>query len=399
MSRTGSRWVFLVCILISMSRGETYYNVQIIKEQHTGHKCHRNCFATLVKMSNNHLSATFTGKFTSNEFDMTTELGIYTTEDVQQEAESRTLSYKVVVYSLIGIIGFIGNCFVVVIIVTTPKMRKKHTNWYLVQQSVLDSLGSLFMMFDALTHGMSLAYVGIGGELRCRLVTSGFLLWGFYMASTYNLVAITIDRYFEVVHAIYHKNHFTERLVILLLAIPWLASFTFGCTGLSLAYVVDGECTQFNFKAAWGGLALGWSAFLLQFFLPIVVMVYCYSKIAYSLRQLAKAMSSSNRKEEKASKATTNIVKTLVIVCLCFIVCWIWNSVLFLLASMGWPVDFGGWFYHFTVTAVNVNCIANPFIYTLQYREFKQAATKLLCRRLVKIQPDTSTLTASITGN
>ena len=255
------------------------------------------------------------------------------------------------------------------------------------------------MMFDALTHGMSLAYVGIGGELRCRLVTSGFLLWGFYMASTYNLVVITIDRYYKVVHVIYYRKYFNVKVVLGLLIIPWLTSFLFSCTGLSLAYVVDGECTQFNYKAAWEGLAFGWSVFLLQFFLPIVVMVYCYSRITHCLKNLAKATCSSiTQNETKASKATANIVKTLVIVSLCFIVCWIWNAILFLLASMGWPVDFGGWFYHFTVTAVNVNCIANPFIYTFQYREFKQAVSIMMCNKVTKIQPHPSTVTVNVTN-
>jgi len=48
------------------------------------------------------------------------------------------------------------------------------------------------------------------------------------------------------------------------------------------------------------------------------------------------------------SKAGRNAVVTSLMVCCGFVVCWMPNQILFFLNFVGYPVDFGGWFYHFT---------------------------------------------------
>jgi len=48
------------------------------------------------------------------------------------------------------------------------------------------------------------------------------------------------------------------------------------------------------------------------------------------------------------SKAGRNAVVTSLMVCCGFVVCWTPSEILFFLNFVGYPVDFGGWFYHFT---------------------------------------------------
>ena len=306
------------------------------------------------------------------------------TEDPNEDLASSSVLFKLIVYSIIGVIGLMGNLFVIIVIMSSTLMKKKFTNWFLVNQSVLDSCASFFMIVDVLTtERHALYYHGTSGEILCRLLTSKYILFSFYTASTYNLVSISIERYLEILHAVFHRNHFKRTVVILFLFLPWLLSFAFCLSGLILARTKDGECSQLTLDMPWESILLGWANFIFQFFLPLAIMVFCYVRIVQFLVEMKRRSTANNLLE----KAMTNIVKTLIIVCMTFVLCWIWNSVLFLMYNMGWLLDFGGWFYHFTVTAVNMNSIANPLIYTLKYEQFRMEARIVLGIKSGKVKP------------
>ena len=88
-----------------------------------------------------------------------------------------------------------------------------------------------------------------------------------------------------------------------------------------------------------------------------------------------------------AQKAGRNAAITSLMVCCGFVVCWSPNQILFFLSQVGYAVDFGGWFYHFTVTLVATNSCVNPFIYAAKYREFQQGIRRLVSR-FTKQSPD-----------
>jgi hypothetical protein len=75
--------------------------------------------------------------------------------------------------------------------------------------------------------------------------------------------------------------------------------------------------------------------------------------------------------------ARSNVLKTLILVCCCFVMCWSWNEFYFLIDSLGYSIDFSSAFYHFTVVAVFSNCCVNPIIYAFKYTEFQLAVKRL----------------------
>ena len=86
-------------------------------------------------------------------------------------------------------------------------------------------------------------------------------------------------------------------------------------------------------------------------------------------------------KPDNFTKAKKNIIKTLIIVAVCFVLCWTWNEVFIFLYFVGYPTDFGGGFYHFTVVAVFSNSCINPFVYCAQYDDFRTAFKQLFLKR------------------
>jgi hypothetical protein len=71
------------------------------------------------------------------------------------------------------------------------------------------------------------------------------------------------------------------------------------------------------------------------------------------------------------SSAKKNVLKTLVTVFGCFVLCWTCNQIFITMYFLGYPVNWNSAFYHFTVFATFSNCCLNPCIYALKYKEFQ----------------------------
>jgi len=77
------------------------------------------------------------------------------------------------------------------------------------------------------------------------------------------------------------------------------------------------------------------------------------------------------------SSAARNATLTSLLVCCALLVCWSPNQIAYLASLFGYPLDWSGWFYHFTVSLVFTNSCINPFIYAAKYREFQQGMRSL----------------------
>jgi len=87
------------------------------------------------------------------------------------------------------------------------------------------------------------------------------------------------------------------------------------------------------------------------------------------------------------SAAGRNAVVTSLMICCGFIACWSLNEIYFFLSLINmYPVDFSGWFYHFTVVLVFFNSCINPFIYAAKYREFQTGVRRLIQKVRAKVQ-------------
>jgi hypothetical protein len=56
----------------------------------------------------------------------------------------------------------------------------------------------------------------------CSLWLTRAPLWSFLMSSTYNLLALSLERYLEIVHPVWHKNHFTSHMAYWMIGFVWV---------------------------------------------------------------------------------------------------------------------------------------------------------------------------------
>ena len=142
----------------------------------------------------------------------------------------------------------------------------------------------------------------------------------------------------------------------------------------------------------------GFCLIIIQFFIPLMVLITCYSKIVWVLTRRIntdlmkfqyttdKSVNVSNSVEntkivtqiadfgkDKFQLARRNTIKTLLIVGLCFIICWSQNQVRYLMFNCGYNINFNTTYHQFTILMVFLNCTVNPFIYLIKYRDYQEA--------------------------
>ena len=135
-----------------------------------------------------------------------------------------------------------------------------------------------------------------------------------------------------------------------------------------------------------------------QLFIPFIVLTVCYGKILWiltrrintDLMKTRPVMGNSEHINEpipnaKIVQEETNIVKdnfqlarrntikTLLIVGLCFIICWSQNQVRYLMHNCGYELDFNSTYHQFTILMGFLNCTVNPFVYLIKYRDYQEA--------------------------
>lgn len=169
--------------------------------------------------------------------------------------------------------------------------------------------------------------------------------------------------------------------------------------------------------------SFGVALIFIQFFIPFIILVYCYGTIFRMLShrlsmcrrdEINNTRSNNNNgrgnngeapytidnaasttdihlhlppinkprticnREDKFQIARRNTIKTLLVVGLCFIICWSNNQIYYLMYNLGYDVDWNGFYYQFTMLMVFMNCIINPFIYLIKYEDYQKALKKFI---------------------
>ena len=113
--------------------------------------------------------------------------------------------------------------------------------------------------------------------------------------------------------------------------------------------------------------------------------MYCYGRIIWVLtRRIVTNVGNSNNRSSSGNKmeavirdkfqlARMNTIKTFLLVGLGFIICWSSDQIFFLMYNLGYDVNFNSTYYKFYVLMVFVNCIVNPFIYLVKYKDYQEA--------------------------
>lgn len=299
-----------------------------------------------------------------------------------------------VIYCFISVFGLISNVLVIVIIALYPPMRKQLTNIFIVNQSSLDASAAVFLLLSVVidTKYYKKTRGNPADVLACFVWETGLLQWSMFVASAYGIVAMTFEKFLAVVHPIMYRTKFARNKFAIgaILAAPWFI-------GTAINAGIEIPTTEINSRGACAVFSLwpsdsvengiGVLTVIVEYFVPLFLLVFFYAKMTLVLHRRVEptqetAKQGEAKRNETMARARTNVIKTLVLVGVLFIICWTLNIFNLLLSFLGYPyVNFDSDYYNFTVYLVFLNCCVNPIIYILKYKQFQVAVRYLCCRK------------------
>lgn len=219
------------------------------------------------------------------------------------------------------------------------------------------------------------------GGVVCSLWNSFFFL--FLTASVLNLTSISIDRYLAVVYPLRYQVWMTPTLNKFMIACVWVYSLGIAILIFLLLEPPNDGTYSFDLNPYFHGFLL-----IGNVFVPFVIMIILYSKIYIIAKRHARragnAMSSTSNTTSSRSHRRfareVKLAKTLGIVVLFFVICWLPFEMINVLILMDEGVincameiadTVACWFAY-------LHSSMNPLLYAFASSEFRRAFKKLL---------------------
>ena len=302
----------------------------------------------------------------------------------------------------IGIVGFFGNTMVCIVL---RKMKSEKVNFLIGSQATIDLIASVVMIADAFSNALYPSPVPnhpIRGYLFCMLWHWTTVLFCLFSASTYNLIAIAVERYIAILHPIYHRTKFSHKKAIILGCVAWSLSPIMQLVfALTQEFYHNGECV-FRSNPPLGRALIGIFLFIWDFFMPCMIMGFSSARICLVIiaqsKQDTKPKAKISKKPSLSSKSndalfvrkystaarnrrTRSISVTFVVVVIAYITCWSTDQFLFLQRNLGGHKFYRDAIYHFSNAMAMFNSAINPIIYVFCMKKYREIAKSLFWKR------------------
>ncbi|XP_033999625.1 somatostatin receptor type 5-like isoform X1 [Trematomus bernacchii] len=278
-----------------------------------------------------------------------------------------------VVYSIVFIVGLLGNTLVIYVVVRYTKM-KTITNMYILNLALADELCILGIPFLG-TSGV-LSYWPYG-DFFCKVYMTADAMSQF--SSIFCLTVMSIDRYMAVVHPGRSANWRKPQVAKILNGMVWVVSFVVVLPVTIYSHVQE----DFNTcNITWPEPHNLWAiAFILYtsilgFFGPLVVICLCYLLIVIKVRSAGVRAGRTRRR-----RSERKVTRMVVIIVLVFVLCWLpfFTTNMVNLVHIIPESNTNAAIYFFLVILTYVNSCANPILYGFLSDNFRQSFKKVLC--------------------
>ncbi|XP_071498346.1 allatostatin-A receptor-like [Diadema antillarum] len=304
-----------------------------------------------------------------------------TTELVSWQWIPISWTWNLVVQLISAIVGIVGNLLVIVVLFQR-RAKSRSMDTLIGGLAVADFLTSVFIIP---IPRASFVPKTLQGEVYCRFVATYILLWNCITASSYLLMAISVERYLAVVFPFQFNRYVTRHRVSIFIAVVWLLSFLSGVH----AFIVYGvselthNCVEIYLSRR-ARILIAYYWFCLRLVIPCFTMIITQLLIARQLNKQAAffndaanthAMDGGKQTPSFHIVARNRVIKMMFIVILIYIICWSPNQIAYLGYNLGWvPLSFLNSPLQQVLTVLGFfNSCANPVIYAARYPEFRAA--------------------------
>ncbi|XP_030605734.1 opioid receptor, delta 1b [Archocentrus centrarchus] len=273
-------------------------------------------------------------------------------------------------YSLICVVGLVGNVLVMYGVVRYTKM-KTATNIYIFNLALADALATSTLPFQSAKYLMS---TWPFGELLCKLVIA--IDYYNMFTSIFTLTMMSVDRYIAVCHPVKALDFRTPAKAKLINVCIWILSSAVGVPVMIMAVtkVTDTGITVCSLafpKPEWYWKTVTKiCVFIFAFVVPVLVITICYSLMILRLKSV-RLLSGSKEKDRNLRRITRMVLVVVAV----FIICWTPIHIFIIVKTM---VDIdhknhlvmASW--HVCIALGYANSSLNPVLYAFLDENFKR---------------------------
>ena len=293
---------------------------------------------------------------------------------------------------VIGVVGAGANALILYAMVASDQ-HKKHL--LIFNQNVFDLCSCLLLV---ITYALKLCNIyleGTSGYWLCVILFSENLIWCSINGSVINLLSVTVERYLMVVHPALSKKLLSKRVRCLVAAFAWVAGIVYNMAlSFSTSGVKDGVCYGFVIWSSRVAAAIhGVWNFISFFVIVIFVFVFCYGRILLVLRRQASVMAahsshgSSSTTQTNATKIQTNVIKTMILVSLLYVITWLPDYIYYLQLNVNLTMTLSGSVYYVIVFVAFFYICINPFIYATKFDPVRRKLLRLAVCNGASVEP------------
>ncbi|XP_055760171.1 delta-type opioid receptor-like isoform X1 [Salvelinus fontinalis] len=273
-------------------------------------------------------------------------------------------------YSVICIVGLLGNILVMYGVVRYTKM-KTATNIYIFNLALADALATSTLPFQSAKYLMN---TWPFGEFLCKVI----LAVDYYnmFTSIFTLTMMSVDRYIAVCHPVRALDFRTSAKAKMINVCIWILSSAIGVPIMVMAVtkVTDkgntGCMLQFPQPDWYWDMVTKICVFVFAFVVPVLVITICYGLMILRLKNVR--LLSGSKEKDRNMRRITHMVLVVVAV---FIICWTPIHIFIILRTMVQinstnPYVIASW--HLCIALGYMNSSLNPLLYAFLDGNFKR---------------------------
>uniref|UniRef100_A0A4W3I5N2 Mu-type opioid receptor n=1 Tax=Callorhinchus milii TaxID=7868 RepID=A0A4W3I5N2_CALMI len=271
-------------------------------------------------------------------------------------------------YSIVCVLGLIGNVLVMYVIIRYTKM-KTATNIYIFNLAVADALATSTLPFQNVNYLMG---TWPFGNHLCKLVMS--IDYYNMFTSIFTLTTMSMDRYIAVCHPVKALDFRTPKNAKIINICIWILSSAIGLPVMVMAttLVEKGvmDCAlKFPHPSWYWDNLLKICVFIFAFVMPVLIITVCYGLMILRLKSVR--MFSGSKEKDRNLRRITRMVLVVVAV---FIVCWTPIHIYVIIqALIKIPSNlFTTITWHFCIALGYTNSCLNPVLYAFLDENFKR---------------------------
>uniref|UniRef100_A0A3Q3DTF7 Opioid receptor delta 1 n=1 Tax=Hippocampus comes TaxID=109280 RepID=A0A3Q3DTF7_HIPCM len=274
-------------------------------------------------------------------------------------------------YSLISVVGLLGNVLVMYGVVRYTKM-KTATNIYIFNLALADALATSTLPFQSANYLMS---TWPFGQLLCKLVIA--IDYYNMFTSIFTLTMMSVDRYVAVCHPVKALDFRTPAKAKIINICIWILSSVIAVPVMIMAVTrvtdkgTDVDCRIIFPKPEWyWDTVTKICVFIFAFLVPVLVITVCYGLMILRLKSV-RLLSGSKEKDRNLRRITRMVL----VVVAAFIICWTPIHIFIIVKTMV-KIDhknllvMASW--HLCIALGYTNSSLNPVLYAFLDENFKR---------------------------